>query len=60
MDVEYKKKILESEQKHIDSLPYTQTIPYPYCCICFERLTEHNISEKDGKLINVCVSCKDM
>jgi hypothetical protein len=59
MDIEEKRKRIASEKKRIDRLSYTQTIPYPYCCICFDKLTEHNILEKDGTLINVCMDCKD-
>jgi hypothetical protein len=61
MDLEEKRKVIENTQKTIDSFPYASTFPYPYCCVCFERLTEHNILEDDDGdcLINVCIACKD-
>ncbi len=60
MTLEEKRNAITFLQKRIDSLPYTPTIPYPYCAICFERLTEHNILEEDdGLIIDVCLDCKD-
>jgi hypothetical protein len=59
MNLEEKKKEIELKQKYIDSLPYASTIPYPYCCVCFKKLTEYNILEKDGELWDVCLDCKD-
>ncbi len=59
MTNEKKRKAIEAHQKRIDSLPYKSTIPYPYCCVCFERLTEHNILEKEDGLWDVCLDCKD-
>lgn len=60
MRLEEKKEAILQKQKYIDSLPYASTIPYPYCCLCFERLTEHNIMEKDGELWDNCLECKDI
>ena len=54
-----KRKSIARYQKRIDSLPYDPTMKYPYCCLCFERLTEHNIVEEDGHLIDLCLDCKD-
>lgn len=54
-----KRKIMTDWQKRIDSLPYTPTIPYPFCCVCFTRLTEHNVLEADEHLVDVCLDCKD-
>lgn len=59
MNLEEKKAAIENRQKHIDSLPYASTIPYPYCCACFGRLTPENIVEKDGELWDYCLDCKD-
>jgi hypothetical protein len=49
--------ILEAWQARIDSLPYTSTIPYPYCCICFRKLTPNNIVEENNQLVDLCLSC---
>lgn len=54
-----KRAAIASEQKRIDALPYTPLIPYVFCCICFEKLTEHNIVEKDDHLVDVCLECED-
>lgn len=59
MTLEEKRQAIANKQKHIDSLPYASTIPYPYCCVCFEKLTEHNILEINGELWDVCLECKD-
>lgn len=60
MTLEEKQKAIANAQKRIDSLPYTSTIPYPYCCICFEKLTPENILEQaDNTLIDMCLECKD-
>lgn len=57
MTLEEKRLILQEAQKRIDSMPYSPTIPYVYCCICFERLTEHNILEKEDGLWDYCIPC---
>jgi len=54
-----KKQVIANMQKIIDSLPYKSTIPYPYCCVCFNPLHEDNILERYGELWDVCLSCKD-
>lgn len=59
MTPEEKRNAIQAKQNWVDSLPFTPLIPYPYCAVCFERLTEHNILEKDGHLIDVCLDCKD-
>lgn len=46
-------------QKQIDARPYASTIPYPYCCVCFTKLTPDNILEKEDGLWDVCLECKD-
>lgn len=58
MTLEEKRKAIANAQKRIDGLHYTPPIPYPYCCICFERLTEHNIVAQDDGLIDLCLECK--
>lgn len=60
MTNEEKAMAIANAQKAIDSLPYKSTIPYPYCCLCFERLTPDNIHENEEGLINVCIDCKDL
>lgn len=57
MTTEEKRIAIENKQKHLDSLEYEPTIPFLCCCVCWERLTEHNIVEKDGKLWDYCVDC---
>lgn len=64
MSPEEKNNRLDQWQNRINNLPYASTIPYPYCCLCFERLTHENIyvtKDKDGKeyLVDVCLECKD-
>lgn len=64
MSPEEKKHQIDLWQKRIQDSPYKHTIPYPYCCRCFERLTPENICEeidRYGKewLIDVCLECKD-
>jgi hypothetical protein len=59
MNFEEKKKRIDNKQKYIDALPYASTIPYPYCCVCFKRLTPRNITEENGELIDVCISCNN-
>lgn len=59
MDREEKAAALAAAQERIDSLPYASTIPYPFCCVCFERLTPDNILEKEDGLWDVCLKCKD-
>lgn len=54
-----KRQAIAKKQKWIDSLPFTPLMPYPFCCVCYERLTEHNIVEEDDHLIDVCWDCKD-
>lgn len=54
-----KRAAIATWQKIIDCYPHTTLIPYPYCAVCFERLTEHNIVEEDDHLIDVCLDCKD-
>lgn len=56
-----KRAAIARKQKEIDSYPWASTISYPYCCMCFERLTEHNIVEDDDgdHLIDLCLDCKD-
>ena len=59
MTLEENRAAIAAKQQWIDSLPYKSTIPYPYCCVCFEKLTEHNILEKEDGLWDVCLDCKD-
>lgn len=61
MPYSYQEKVeaLKQTQEYINNLPYTPTIPYPYCCVCFEKLTADNILEDENGLINVCIDCKD-
>ncbi len=54
-----KRNAIAFMQKRIDSLPWTPLIPYPFCAVCFVRLTEHNILEEEDHLIDVCINCKD-
>lgn len=60
LTLEERRAALERSQQRIDSLPYKQTIPYPYCCKCFEKLTEHNIFEENTVLWDICLECKDV
>lgn len=57
MDKECKQKILDDWQNRIDNLPYASTIPYPYCCLCFEHLTADNVTTDGDKLVDVCKEC---
>jgi hypothetical protein len=51
---------LDSKQQQINDDVYTHTLPYPYCCVCFNRLTVDNIyHDSDDVLHNVCINCKD-
>lgn len=60
MDLERKRKAIAEKQKYMDSLSHAPIIPYPYCCLCFERLTEHNIySDSDDRIWDECLKCKD-
>lgn len=59
MTPEEKREAINRKQKEIDSYPWEPTIPYPFCCMCFEKLTEHNIVEEGDHLIDVCIECKD-
>ena len=64
MNYEEKAQAIANKQKYIDSLHYTPLIPYPYCCLCFEKLTPENIYEdicSDGLevLWDSCISCKE-
>lgn len=54
-----KRRAIAYMQKRIDSSPYAKLINYPCCAVCFVRLTEHNILEEDGHLVDVCIDCKD-
>jgi hypothetical protein len=54
-----KKEALDDMQRRIDALPFTPLIPYPYCCLCFDRLTPENIYEDgEGQLWDNCLNCK--
>lgn len=57
--MEEKREAIEQMKKRMNGMGYTQIIPYPYCCVCFEKLTEHNILEKEDGLWDVCLDCKD-
>ncbi len=59
MTLEEKRQAIANKQEWINSLPFTPLMPYPFCCQCFEKLTEHNIVEKDDYLIDVCLECKE-
>ena len=59
MKREDKEDCLKAMQAQIDSRPYASTIPYPYCCICFKRLTPDNIVENGDELWDVCLECND-
>lgn len=38
----------------------TPMFDYPYCCMCFERLTDKNmVNREDGKW-NVCKECEHL
>ncbi len=60
-----KRSAIAFMQKRIDDLPWESTIPFPYCAVCFDRLTEHNILEESDPvsgtsyLVDVCLDCKD-
>ena len=52
-------KILADWEMLINSNPWTPLFPYPFCCICFERLTSKNVLVEGDKLVDVCIDCKD-
>jgi len=54
-----KRESIARKNKQIANLSYTPLIPYLYCAVCFDKLTEHNIVEEDDHLIDVCIECKD-
>lgn len=38
----------------------TPIIPYPYCCVCFEKLTPNNIVIRKNIIKwNVCLDCEE-
>lgn len=59
-DSSQKQDALDKWQKLIDNQPWTPLFPYPYCCLCFEKLTVDNIAENEKGLIDVCLECKDL
>lgn len=59
MTDEEKEKILTDWQNRINALPYASTIPYPYCCLCFERLTVETVTTDGDEIVNVCKDCKE-
>lgn len=59
MNLEEKREKLVRAKDRIKTLSYTPTIPYLHCCICFCELTEYNILEDNGNLINVCLDCEN-
>lgn len=64
MTPEKKKQLINNWQKVMNNFPYISIIPYPYCCLCFARLTHKNVSQdinKDGieYIKDVCLECKD-
>lgn len=59
MDLEQKRQAIAAKKAYIDSLPYKPLIPVPYCCRCFQELTEYNIVEKKDGLWDICLTCED-
>ncbi len=62
---EEKERRIQAAQNYINSLHYTPLIPYPYCCVCFERLTADNIvvemqPDNTELLWDHCIQCKEM
>jgi hypothetical protein len=63
MTKERKQEIIDHWQCVIDNTWYTPLLAYPYCSICFERLTANNVTTtvEDGKdlLVEICIPCDE-